>query len=349
MINIKAFFSVLFTGFLLVGCGGGGSSSSGGNPSGGDTSFDKSAMLDNYSALVGTLADDFKTKSQNLQNSLTTFDENTSKQNWKEMASSYKKLQAILQTDKSQSTGNGQYTVTMDGITPIYTAVDSWLMGKNGEDKDYGIAKLEYILFDPSNGYNDGNKSAIGAAEAAKMVSAATKIKTHWSSDGSLDDIKTASDDSVEYIANRIREYIKRLIDGHIGLGTGLLVADNGVKHPEKVESKLSSYSKEQAIALIEGIKNYYIGGTGSGLDDMLIANGYSNNNDKVIAAFNDAINKINAINGTLYDAITNDFSNVEAAFSALQELDSVYHTNVLTLMSVTTDMTFTNDGDTVF
>ncbi|MCV6607692.1 MAG: hypothetical protein OIF32_05725 [Campylobacterales bacterium] len=357
MKKINTLISIALASVIFVGCGGDDSSSGGENQT-----YSKSAMLDNYASLVGALADDFKTKSQTLKASLETYNETNAKANWRAVATSYKKLQPILETDKSNnSSANGYYTVTMSNniYQPIYTAMDAWRMGKNGRDRDRGIDKLEYILFSPwkvfgedgashQHSYTDSEKSSLGAAEADQLIIAADSIKKHWSTSGKLTEIKSTEQTSVFYIANRLFEYIGRLKDEHIGRPAGLIV-DAPTKIPSKTESPSSEYSKEEAIALLEGIKNLYKGGTGLGLDDMLIENGYSNNNDKVIAAFDDTMSKLKAIDGSLYDACTNDFADVEAAFKSLQELEKVYNTNINTLMSVTSDMQFTNDGDSTF
>lgn len=355
MINLKSLLGALLVAFSLVACGG---SSGGGSSS---NSFDKSAMLDNYATLIGTLADDLKTKSEALKDSFSDYNNTTAKTNWKAMATSWKKIQVILETDKSNNaSGNEYYTVKTDCCTPIYTTVDAWRMGQNNANyQEQALDRTEWLLFTPwmvhgetgSSDQNDNNASqisSIGVDESDQLILAATSIKTHWSSAGKLNEIKSVSQESTFYIANRIFEYIGRLKDEHIGRAAGLLV-DATTPIPAKVESPSAAYSKEEAMALLEGIKNIYQGGSGLGLDDMLIAAGYSNNNDAVIAAFDDSIAKLNAVDGTLYDAITNDAADVQALFTSLQALEAAYNTNVITLMSVTTDMTFTNDGDSTF
>jgi hypothetical protein len=357
-LNMKLFSSLTAISFLstiLISCG-----SDSDSPSENKSNFDKSTMIKNYGVLIGELADDFKIKSENLKNSFSDFNKTEAQANWKEVASSYKALQTILQTDKSQSTGEN-YTITTDGIQPIYLAVDAWRMGQNQKNYEVqAIDRTEWLLFSPwvvsgeseeihQNSLDTTQISSEGIAQSEKLIESAEAIQTHWSSAGKLEEMKKNEDETVEYIANRIFEYIGRLKDEHIGRASGLIKETNGEKAPSKVESPSAKYSKEEALALLEGMRNIYIGGSGLGIDDLLIQSGYSSYNDEVLNAFDDSISKLNSIDKTLFDAILNDFSSVSSVFESLQELEKVFNTNVITLMSVSSDMEFTNDGDSTF
>lgn len=351
MIKTKLILSAALTSVLFLGC------------SEETKKFDNSAMLDNYGKIIGILADDFKTKSEALKSDFSLlendFNQANAQDKWKEVASAYKMIQPILQTDKSDK--DDIYRVSPDGgISAVYDYVDKWRMGQNNETyRNQAIDRTEWLLFTPwkvygedsDNNKNDYNTSEIlplGVSASNKLIKAAEAIKTHWSSAGELENIKSVDLASVEYISNRLFEYIGRLKDEHIGRAAALIV-DANTKYPSKVESPSAGYSKEEALSLLKGIKYIYQGGNGLGLDDMLIDNGYSNYNDNMISAFDSVISRFEAIDGSLYDAITNDYENVEALYTSLQALEEAYYKNIITLMSVTPDMPFTNDGDTNF
>lgn len=119
----------------------------------------------------------------------------------------------------------------------------------------------------------------------------------------------------------------------------------NGTVFATKCEGYYAGISKELAVESLTALKNAYSGGSGQGIDDYLISLKKESLNTDVLAQFDAAIAKVQAIPGTLSAAFTASPTEVDAAYKEIQKLLTLLKTDVASATAV--QITFTdNDGD---
>lgn len=122
-----------------------------------------------------------------------------------------------------------------------------------------------------------------------------------------------------------------------------------GVPQPEKVEAFYARNSKELMFENLDAIENLFKGANGLGLDDHLDALNATYNSKKlsqaILDGFAEVRSKMTAIEGSLYDAITQEPATVEAAHVSLQNLVVLLKTDMPSQLGV--QITYQdNDGD---
>lgn len=119
----------------------------------------------------------------------------------------------------------------------------------------------------------------------------------------------------------------------------------NGTVFATKCEGYYAGISKELAVESLNALKTSYSGGTGSGIDDYLISLKKETLNTDVLAQFDAAIAKVQAIPGNLSTAFAANPTEVDAAYKEIQKLLTLLKTDVASATAV--QITFTdNDGD---
>lgn len=151
---------------------------------------------------------------------------------------------------------------------------------------------------------------------------------------------------AVNKIVNEFMYQLATAMDKKLGKPLG--TQSDGEPRPDNIELPHSRYSKESLLSLLEGLQRFYNGGTSTPTAtsfSALIQSRKADADTQIQKEFSDAIQAIQAIPGTLYDAVSQNKDKVQAAYDAIKQLRITFSTDVVALLGVTT--TFSdNDGD---
>jgi predicted lipoprotein len=132
----------------------------------------------------------------------------------------------------------------------------------------------------------------------------------------------TAAGTSLSLLVNQFNESYELIKRDKIGIPSGVLTL--GFTNPNKVEAFYSGRSLELATAALEASEQFYLGGSGMGLDDLVTTIGVMKNdqplNDVIKAQFTAAKNALAALTGKLSDEVTDNTSTVETAYNELSK-----------------------------
>lgn len=121
---------------------------------------------------------------------------------------------------------------------------------------------------------------------------------------------------------------------------------------PEQVELPYSGLSKEAILANLSAFRDLYFGADPSvnpgalGFDDILVELGASDVDAAMKAAIDAAFAAVEAIPGTLEEAIVSDLASVEAAYAALQALTTELKTRFIAVLDVQPPSGAAGDND---
>lgn len=211
-----------------------------------------------------------------------------------------------------------------------------------------GLDALEYLLFhdgaenacDASSAINaDGTWDALGVEEltrrrAAFAAAAAARVATHasdlaaaWGPGGEYaDGLARAGDDDSPYEdpASAVDDLMTAVLYLDVRIKDHKLAATT----TDALESPWSGRSKEHVLANLVGLRLLLLGGddadAGYGFDDFLEALEEPDLAVDVLAALDDAIAAVEAVDGSFEDALANDPAALSAARSAVNTLDDL-------------------------
>lgn len=166
--------------------------------------------------------------------------------------------------------------------------------------------------------------SAVWKGKSAELV-------THWETDEAF--TANVDDATIDTILNQFIDNMYKNKELRLGEPAGLTVASAGTADYTKLEYHRSGSSAESIISRIAGLKALYTGDydettDGIGFDDYLISKGATEANSAILAAIDDAVTALEAIDGSLKTAVTGDSAAVETAYVKLSALyNAVYST----------------------
>ena len=225
-----------------------------------------------------------------------------------------------------------------------------------------GLKGLEYLLFDKSSNTAvlakyTGNAAAAREAflnsVAKDLNTQALSLQNGWKN-SYLSSFESAKGNdvssSVSQLVNAMSFYLDQVKNMKIGnpIGLGVKVNDNK-PHPELIEYTIAEQSLPAIKANLQAMKAAFDGGTAQGLDDLLNylkaqKNG-QNLSTVVDNQFDDAINKLNAINPPYATAVGSQTQQVQAVFASLKTLIAYFKVDVANNLGIT--ITFSDtDGD---
>jgi predicted lipoprotein len=225
-----------------------------------------------------------------------------------------------------------------------------------------GLKGLEYLLFDANGNAAVLAKYAGGTAAAREaflnsvaqdLSNQAGILQNDWKN-SYLSTFESAQGNdvssSVSQLVNTISLYLDQVKNMKIGnpIGMGVKVNDNK-PHPDMIEYTIAEESLPVMTANLRAMKAAFDGGSGQGLDDLLNYVKAQKNGQNLSAVvdgqFDDAINKINAINPPYATAVGSQTQQVQAVFASLKTLIAYFKVDVANNLGVT--ITFTDtDGD---
>ena len=218
-------------------------------------------------------------------------------------------------------------------------------------DTIQGLPALDYLLFS-ANAVT--RFSASDAANRKRYVrDIITRIKqlsqstlTQWNGGYRavfISSLKTDVGSSIGLIVNQFASEMDAMKGPRIGWPFGK--QSNGTVFADKCEAYYTGFSAAVAVQNLESLKNYYTGGTGSGMDDYLILLKKNQLNTDVLAQFDVAINALKALPDPLSAAFTNNATLVDEAYRQVQKLLTLLKTDVASAIGVQINY-MDNDGD---
>ncbi|GAB4383018.1 MAG: hypothetical protein Kow0075_15060 [Salibacteraceae bacterium] len=182
------------------------------------------------------------------------------------------------------------------------------------------------------------------------VVESVGGVISEWKSGyGKEFETNTASDvgSPIGTLVNQINYEFELLKNARIGIPMGKKTL--GEPRIASLEAYYADYSKELAMANCRGIADAFTGGQGSGLDDYLDDLGakYGNRSlsDAIKMGFEEIINELSNIDGSLSEAIKRDPGELEAVYSAIERQVVLLKTDMPSQLGV--QITYQdNDGD---
>ncbi len=233
-----------------------------------------------------------------------------------------------------------------------------------------GLDAMQYLLFtestentcEPTSAINtDGSWAALGAdgvieararyaATLAVLVSrSAVTLRDAWEPSGGdfVGTLRTAGEagspfPSAQWALDELGTallYIDRYVkDMKVGEPAGILECPAG-GCIEELESHPSGRSKEHVIANVRALRRVYLGGEPGGdelgLDDLLIEVGATDIAADLSRALDDAIAELEALDGTLEEAIASDPAAVRAIYDALTEVSRLLKMDLFSALDI--------------
>jgi len=219
---------------------------------------------------------------------------------------------------------SGSYTI--DGIANL---------------KAQGFPGIDFLLFGADNATTLGRYTTdAAAANAKKYLSAITAsiktkaaaVATAWSASGGnyINQFTTAtgvsSGSSLSLLMNAfVQDYDVVMKSYKLGIPIGKYGTTVLPLAPSKVEAYYSGMSMQLMIQQVKALQNMYLGGTGYGFDDKVIASKVTKNsvplNDVITAEFNTLIAKLTALPDPLSAQINNNLTAVNEVYTEATKL----------------------------
>ena len=223
-----------------------------------------------------------------------------------------------------------------------------------------GLPALDYLFFDPSNNV----LASLSQEKTQRYVDEVIRdlryninfVYVLWT-DGSYGASFVSKDgvdigSSLGQLVNQLNFDLEVLKNAKLGIPLGKKTMGNPL--PQMVEGYYSGLSKELLLLNINAIKNIFAGNvndqiTGTGLDEYLRALGAKNNGVdldlKIIEQLQLAAEKVNAIPTNLSEAIINNTTAVDAAYTEVQRTIIFTKTDMPSALGIM--ITYQdNDGD---
>ena len=203
-----------------------------------------------------------------------------------------------------------------------FPALD-WLLFGNGND-----ATLVRFTTDS---HAAGAKAYLTALSASLKTKVAT-VNTAWSATGGnyLAKFEKASGvdagSSLSLLLNAyVLDFDVNLQNYKIGIPIGLYGPSVLPKAPAKVEGYFSALSVQLLVAQVQSIQNIYLGGSGSGIDDKIVASKVLYNggslNDAIKNQIGVVLTKMQALPDPLSTGIQNNATTITDAYTEIRKL----------------------------
>jgi len=160
--------------------------------------------------------------------------------------------------------------------------------------------------------------------------------------------IYVTQEQAVEELVNKLAQSVERLKNVSIGVPLGK--KSNNVVKPFDAQQWRSGLSVAHLQAHLEGLERIYVGLNSTGdnvysFDDQLQQLGFNNLHIAITNQFTRTREAIAEIDGSLYDAVSTDTIDVEAAYLAADTLVALLKREMSSVLDVTIGFT-SDDGD---
>ena len=242
----------------------------------------------------------------------------------------------------------------------------------------YGLDALEYLLFRADPGHDcppqstaTQSWSTLGEAEvfrrraayASKISNAlsitAVKLRDAWTAEGGfaskLSNAGAAgsgfasSQEAVNQLYAAMFYADGQIKDAKLGDPAGITPRCTKELCPEYLESPWAGVAKENLVANLQMLRRVLMGaddGSTPGFDDALTAAGAASLAAEIDAASRDAIAAVEAIPGSLKDALTASPASVAAAHAAVKKLTDLLKSQFVTVLNLQVPQEGAADND---
>lgn len=269
--------------------------------------------------------------------------------------------------------------IDFNTVDPLYDDPDALEMGPINAR---GLTSMEYLLFVESNANTctptarinrDGEWAALGDAEvqrrrrvyahslAVLILRHATELRTAWEPTGGdfYGALATAGAGSTTYasaqlglnaISDALVYLYKEVVDYKVAIPAGIAIECPTDTCPEQVESRWAEASLDFIRVNVEAFRDVYLGapaGTDApGFDDLVRSVGGADLDGRVQAAIAAAFTAIDAVDGTLEEAVVSDAADVSTLRDALRLLADLFRIEVVSILDLQPAMRIEGDND---
>jgi len=236
-----------------------------------------------------------------------------------------------------------------------------------------GLDAMEYLLFHegddngcaPNSAINrDGLWSPIVAELPARRLAYATTLATlvrraaselvdSWASfaeqmrsAGASSTVFESSQAALNALSDALFYLDKETKDMKLAVPAGISADCAAETCPELRESLYADRSREHVHANVRGFAEVYRGGEGYGFDDLLRAEGATTLADDLDAAIDDALAAIDAVDGSMVDALEADPGAMQASYDAVKRITDLLKTELVTVLDLELPMRAEGDND---
>ncbi len=204
-----------------------------------------------------------------------------------------------------------------------------------------GLPALDYLFFSPNAvtkfaDANSANRKKYVQDVMGRIKSLTTSLVNKWKSgyrDQFITNTKADVGSPIGYMVNQFAFEMDALKGPRIGYPFGK--QSGGVVFADKCEAYYGGFSAALAVENLTSLKNMYMGGTGSGIDDYLVALKKEQLNADVLNQFDVTLGKLKAIPDPMSAAFTNNATLVNDAYKEVQLLLTLIKTDVASATAV--------------
>ncbi len=364
----KFFLGLIITG-LIVACS---SSSSDDGPTGGNDNFDRGALLANVADnIIIPAFEDLNAKLSDLKTKKETFINNTNQNNLDELRTSFIEAYKIWQHIEVFNIGkaeellyNFQMNVYPTNITDIENNIASGsydLSNVNNNDA-VGFPAVDYLLYGIADDqgaitvlvkYADEKYKNYLSDVIDQMKSLTESVLNDWTNSYRSIFVSQTGNTGTSTLNKFTNDFVfyyeKGLRANKIGIPAGNF---SSTPLPEKVEGYYSRmYSKELALEALNAVQDLFNGksysgsGSGSSFKSYLMDLERSDLADLINSRFDDAREKLEALDSDFYAQVNNDNTKMTQAYDALQFVVVSLKVDMLQAFNISVDYVDA-DGD---
>lgn len=356
--------TIILLAFIVIGC----SSDSNPKPNPETETFNiKQLLSDNVDNVIIPLVESFANTMNTLETETNLYVSNPTEsqlvqiQNkWKIASQQYEKIYLFnigVIRDRFTHLNVYNWPTTSNAIENLISTTEiTEDVVENLGSQSKSLASIEYLLFNTSisNTNTDfvtsENRRNLLKFTVSKLKQEAVKIENTWSVNGEnfaetfINSNETGIDNSFNKLYNGIYNAIDTDKVTKVGKPAGL--ENSQILSPDLVQAPYSKTSLQLLKSSIESVENTYFNNNGLSISDYVK---FITKDDVLNNAVQNKINEIyttiNSIPNNLFEAITDNHSQVEQLHSELEELGILFSVDVRSTLSIiitTTD----NDGD---
>ena len=199
-------------------------------------------------------------------------------------------------------------------------------------------------------------RAALASVLATSLQGSADALAATWAADSAFADAFVSGTEPFEDAKQSLDEvyaglfYLDKFVkDLKLGKPAGITPDCEAETCPGAIESKFANVSKENLINNLLGLRLVMQGGADSsfiGFDDLLISEGAAELAATMESKLEAAIEALEAIDGALSDAISQNLPSVVAAYDAVKSYNDDFKTEFVTVLNLSVPQEGAGDND---
>ncbi|MCC8411198.1 imelysin family protein [Mucilaginibacter sp. UR6-1] len=348
--RIKAglLITVLAATFFIIAC----SKKSGTDNGPVATNFDKGAMLTNYADnLIIPAYTDLQTQIAALETAANTFLATPNADNQLTLKVAFRSAYLQYQHVSVNQFGPAESVLLNNFLNTFPTdnaVIDgnitkgTYNLAQNSSIDQQGFPALDYVLFSPGavakfNGTEAAKRKKYTEDLLARMKTLTKTVLDNWNNTYRAQFTGNTRSDAgspIAFLINQFAFEMDQMKGPRIGWPFGK--QSGGTQFPENTEGYNAGISVALAVENLTNLKRMFTGNnSGKGTSDYLVALNQKPLNDDVLSQFDKAINSLKAIPDPLSTALTNNKTEIEAAYREVQLLLTLIKTDVASATGV--------------